>query len=159
MLINTLPKFLRHVNLHRRRVYLLGLALGSPIKNDRAYRTALRIHDIEKYFFIFPLFKYYGGKNPDRLAAQKLYARMNAVGLHMKNVVLLPFNLTADDRRLLDSHERIADVADRHCDPIAMEEFNLKVQKPISIFLDHDQVLLSEHIVDYYDEIVQGYEF
>jgi hypothetical protein len=101
------------------------------------------VHDLEKYPFLPWLWKYYGGKGY-RAGARKLYTRMNRFGQFIQDLILIPFFWNKDAIANAVRIEHIADVVDRNTDPVAMEEFCLKIQKPMSEFLPIEDLYLAE---------------
>ena len=133
--INNIKEFARHISNHRTRVYALGMTMRGP----KILKTIIfGLHDIEKYFFIFQLWKYYGSKGhgPERRKAIELYTRMNKLGYIIISVVLFFVRFPEHSVDKVKRLEKVIDVIDRHCDPVALEEFNLKEKRPLTQFLD-----------------------
>lgn len=150
--------FRRHVTLHRRRVLKLGWQLRSMTKSPLVLFLVLLVHDLEKYLFLPWLWAYYGGKGW-RTGARRLYTRMNKFGQFIQDAVLLPFfwnkEAIADAVRI----EHIADVVDRNTDPVAMEEFCLKVQRPMSDFLPAEDLYIAETLKKLWPDVTSHLQY
>lgn len=139
----------RQVSRHRRRVYRIGTYLDRGITT----KVILLVHDIEKYLFLPWLWKYYGEKDKKTLKqAKKVYTRLNKVGRAIKRVATCLFNQADVAESTIVEH--IADVVDRHMDPVANEEFgrDMKTQ-PLSKFLPDRDVEIAEWLCINYTDI------
>lgn len=135
--VNSLGDMLHHVRNHRRRLY----SLGTDVKGPQTLRKIVfGLHDVEKFVFLPWLWKYYGAKGAGNSDAKKLYTRMNKLGYFILKIVLFftPYNKEQIQR--MKRFEKIADVIDRHCDPVAMEEFNLKEKRPLVHFIRREDL-------------------
>lgn len=161
MLVNNLRELARHVSLHRQRLYRVGKAWC--FEYDAAWyvelplKVALFVHDLEKYLFLPWLWKYYGarGKNHKRSDALALWTRMNKVGAFIKKVALLPL----PGKHLIDGIEHVIDVVDRHLDPVALEEFNLEKQRPITDFLHIANWELADELIIIWQEHTKDLQY
>lgn len=137
----------RHVTRHRRRVYQLALFLAPEM--GLGGRLLVRMHDVEKYVVLPMLWAFYGGKGNRRLA-RWCYDRMNQLGRVLVTGIK-PFANSGVPRI-----EHTADVVDRHCDPVTLEEFSLSAQRPITDFLCAEDVPLAEKAIAAYGIITGG---
>lgn len=144
--VNNIWDLAKHVAHHRARVYRLGITLDGSLLS----RVVLRVHDLEKYLFLPWLWKYYGGKG-DRRIAKRLYTRMNTVGRAILWVATLPFSGASIAEA--QKSEKIADIVDRQCDPVAVEEFQRIL--PMSKFLNDHELEVAEILKPRYREIVK----
>ena len=137
--VNNIFHLWRHVTLHRRRVRALGGEyLGFrylKLRDFVLFHLLLWSHDLEKYLFLPWLYKYYGGGG-DRIAARQLYDKMNKVGKWIQKIIIAPFAWKSHNLKTFHTIEHAVDVADRHCDPVALEEFALDKQRPVHIWLE-----------------------
>jgi hypothetical protein len=129
---------LTHVRNHRGRVYFLS----AEVKGPKFLKTIIfGLHDIEKFIFLPWLWKYYGAKGAGNPNAKALYIRMNKTGYFIIKCVLALFPFyTSEQVRKMKRFEKIADVIDRHCDPVALEEFNLTTTRPLVQFIRRDDL-------------------
>lgn len=128
---------LNHVRNHRRRLY----SLGKDVKGPMILRKIIfGLHDIEKFFFLPWLWKYYGPRGSGNPIAKKLYTRMNKVGYFILKCVLFFTPYNKEQIQKMKRYEKIADVIDRHCDPVAMEEFHLKEKRPLVQFIRREDL-------------------
>lgn len=126
---------LNHIRHHRQRLYTLGMETKVP---HHLKKIVFGLHDIEKFLFLPWLWKYYGKKG-DKVKAKKLYTRMNKCGYFIINAVLFFTTYSKEEIKKVKRFEKIIDVIDRHCDPIALEEFDLERTRPLVNFLSvHD---------------------
>ena len=125
-----------HIAHHRKRVLTLGMDIHKEKDLTRLlYYTVFKLHDIEKYLFLPWLWKYYGKKG-DKVKAKQLYIRMNKVGaVIIKAALFFFFFFKQQEKNKVKHYEHIIDVIDRHCDPVAMEEFDLVEQRPLTNFI------------------------
>jgi len=142
--VNNIFDLAKHVSHHRKRVYFLGMKhLMRHQTTSKEQKTASKIilglHDIEKYLFLPWLWKYYGKKG-NKANARKLYTRMNKVGGYILQTVLYFFNFNKTLVEKVSKIEKIVDVIDRHCDPVALEEFDLKEKRPLTLFLERKEL-------------------
>jgi hypothetical protein len=130
----------RHVRAHRRRVFRLGWSLraGLTRRERAALWLTLVLHDLEKYLVIGGLWRTYGVGIPAPDDAVSFWRRMNRLGALMSGWV-------PKYPRVQDI-ERLADVVDRNSDPVAMEEFGLKRQRPLSDFLPRRLLLRAAYL-------------
>lgn len=158
--VNNLLDLKRHVSLHRRRVFALGWRLRPLVNNPTVLFLVLLVHDLEKYLFLPWLWKYYGvkGKN-HKTDARKLYTRMNKVGYHIRNITMLPFFWNKENITQAIIIEHIADVVDRNTDPVAMEEFCLTIQKPMSLFLLSESLKIAETLKPQWFDITNKLQY
>lgn len=122
---------MKHVRHHRHRLYILGMETKGP---KGLKQIVFGLHDIEKFLFLPWLWKYYGPKG-NKKKAKAVYTRMNQFGDFIINTVLLFTSYTAEQIKEVKRYEKIVDVVDRHCDPVALEEFNLEKQRPLTNFI------------------------
>jgi hypothetical protein len=145
--VNSSIDLLRHITLHRKRVYWLGQKINYLVDKPSLLKTILIAHDIEKYL-VFPiLWMFYAGKG-NRKTARKFYTQMNKLGaLLLKVIIFLRHGFVSQkDLDQCSRIEHIADVTDRNNDPVAMEEFCLTVQRPLSDFLELTDVWIAEDL-------------
>lgn len=131
MHVNNIKDMLKHVRNHRRRLYALGMEVQGP---TLLKKVMFGMHDCEKFVFLPWLWKYYGGKG-NKQKAKVIYTRMNSLGKFLLNIVLFFLPYSQEEIHRMKRFERIVDVIDRHCDIVALEEFNLKKQRPLTNFI------------------------
>ncbi len=133
--VNNVFQLAKHITEHKKRLYILGMEWSKGSVSPFYLKFIIFFfHDIEKYFFLPWLWKYYGPKG-DKIKARKLYDRMNKVGNFIISFLLFFFPVYKNDLKRMQRMEKIIDVVDRSCDPVAMEEFNLKKKRPLTDFL------------------------
>lgn len=137
MHVNNIFQFAQHVSAHRKRVQRLAWSFREAAPNREVLKIVLAMHDMEKYLLLPLLWRYYNGRG-DRAKADVFFKRMNAVGRKLLEAALATVPHTPGDRAAALILERLADVVDRNCDPVALEEFNLKARRPLRDFLDED---------------------
>lgn len=159
--MKTFLEFQHHINLHRKRVVKLGLALAKaqyPDLNQHFLNEFLKLHDYSKTItshvdlaqfqyshYELPaqrLFDFYG-KNPEgQPETEKLTEAINATNAIDKKVCDNYFErlpqLSGDIQKNFYTIERLADLVDRSLDPIAAEEFG------------HPMLLASEYLREPY---------
>lgn len=135
--VNNLYDMLKHVQHHRHRVFQLGMEVTGP---KQLKKIVFGLHDLEKFVFLPWLWKYYGAKGAGNQNARKLYTRMNKLGYFIVRTVLFFTPYTKEEINRMKRFERIVDVIDRHCDPVAMEEFNLTIKRPLVNFIRREDL-------------------
>lgn len=154
MKVKSKADFKRHITLHRKRLMALALALypNAPL----TFKLLVWLHDVEKYLVLDELYSFYAGGG-DVVDRDLFVGRMNALG--KKLVAPLYFLLDPVTLARYTNLERIADVVDRHSDPVALEEFNLPRRLPMSKFLRRDQLVVAGPLLKRYKEITKGLEY
>ena len=145
--VDSLRAFALHVGLHRARVALLVAAMSA-----QPLPVFVLAHDIEKRLLRRAIWRFYGGRG-NRRHARAVYWLLNALG----RLIAAPLKAycLAPDRAHFERLERIADVVDRHCDPVAREEF-ADAAPPLSDFLPAEDLPAAEALAARYAEIVGG---
>jgi hypothetical protein len=139
--ISNIYQFFKHVNHHRKRIYILGtyrFSKTTKTRNEKILEfVVFKMHDIEKYLFL-PLLCAKGLNR--RETSRKFYDFMNRVGTVLVNNTIRGlsffFKFTEKEIKNVKRFERILDVVDRHCDPVALEEFHINRKRPMFMFLN-----------------------
>lgn len=160
--VNSMWELARHVTLHRKRVYELGMSLAGERRYSQYKNTlliALLVHDLEKYLFLPWLWKYYGGKG-DRMDAYKIYNKMNRVGDFIRKCLVGKKDINNMGALISYELEHTADVVDRHMDPVAVEEFCMSYpKKPMSNFLPNKDLANAELLKKNWFEITKHSQY
>lgn len=153
MLVRSLFDFARHVTLHRKRVRVLATIADPVVVTKWQGRALLALHDVGKYLLLRSLWSFYAGKG-DRVAARALYDRLNA----LDDLIAAPVRWLTPPAfaERVATAERIADCVDRHCDPVAREEFARREGR-LSDFLDGRRLEVATTLVPAYAAIVQKF--
>lgn len=157
-LVSNVFEFIHHINLHRKRVFKLGWSLKHECNNRIILWLVLKVHDIEKYFYLLKLWKLYG--RPDHeIPNRELFDSMNKIGKSLQKLILLPFRNQRKSIKQALEVERIADVVDRNSDPVAIEEFHLKQQIPMSHFLPAYDLDIAYRLKEKWDQLTYNLQY
>ncbi|CAB4127345.1 hypothetical protein UFOVP75_150 [uncultured Caudovirales phage] len=148
--INTLGQFKQHIDEHRHRVYLLAVHADQNLSSSFRNRLIYRLHDVEKYVVLPFLWKCYGGKGQ-----RSFYDRMNKLGNFIRKSAILALGIEPETDRQLARIEKIADVVDRHCDPVTPEEFGQSAKRPLQDFLSGSEIMLANDLIFLYKIITE----
>jgi hypothetical protein len=159
--LKTFLEFQHQIELHRKRVVKLGLALANsqyPALNQRFLHEFLSLHDYSKTIVSLAhlpkfqyshrklpaqrLFEFYGKTPQSETETENLMDTINAINFIDKKVcedyfIMTP-QLSWGTQEDFYTIERVADLVDRSLDPMAAEEFG------------HPMLLASEYIQDPY---------
>jgi len=134
--------YIKQIAAHRTRMKRWGDFYTWRDGRNTALQAVLYIHDIEKWLFL-PFLYWYQLPGKDKSRARELYDKMNFVGSVIVRLRTL-FHPIQEVQEALWM-EKCFDVLDRHLDPVALEEFNLKEQRPMSDFLKSSQLKFAEY--------------
>ena len=170
--------FYRHIELHRQRVFQLGMTLGTEKFTDLPLdrlATFLRMHDASKtmtakidlrlfnyYHPMSPLvrlFSFYGQGHETAEAKQVLKHAVDDIN-HIDQQVASNFfavhrEISEDIIEKFFLIEKVADLVDRSLDPVASEEFHQQLTPASKFIRDPEGAALSLWLEERYSTITR----
>ena len=170
--------FHRHIELHRERVFQLGMTLGMEKFKDLPLdklEKFLRLHDasktmtskhaLEQYNYqnhtspLVRLFSFYGRAHDTEESSLLLRGAVNDINSIDYQVALEFFahhiDLSAETVKTFYMIEKVADLVDRSLDPVASEEFHQKLTPASQFIRDLKGAELSLWLEDRYSMITR----
>lgn len=157
--------FQLHIQLHRRRVVLLGSYLAKqefPEISAELAENFLLLHDTSKTLkqTITSLYAFYGKNNldADQLAdLKKTITFLNSIDTAYADSFFDTYQLSSLEREQLLLIEKIADLVDRSMDPVAEEEFGRKMKLASEFIQDANQNTLAKLLESKYKDLIRDY--
>jgi len=161
--VETASDFQKHIQLHRTRVVVLGLALAKvhyPEISQEDLKIFLELHDTSK---VDPknssqLFGFYGRPPANLEEKERLKSIVGSINEVDSQVGQKFFqeniSLTPTQRSQFLTIEKVADLVDRSMDPVATEEFGRQMTRASQFLKDAEQARLSLWLEQRYHKLV-----